>query len=110
MIRTLKLTVLGLALSAGTLHAQTGAIPGAAEEVLIRVDIEQVAAELAGELGLSADALPRSVEVPIEVAAAVCEIPVEQLEHFRAADESVECEAAMVTAELTAAAGEQLPQ
>jgi hypothetical protein len=110
MIRILKLTVLGLSLSTGTLHAQTGAVPGAAEEVLIRVDVEQVAAELAGELGIAADALPRSVEVPIEVAAAACEIPLDQLEHFRAADESVECKAAMLTDELAAAAREQLEQ
>lgn len=110
MFRIAKLTALALALSAGTTHAQTGAMPGAAEEVLIRVDVEQVSAELAGELGIGADALPRSVEVPIEVAAEVCAIPLEQLEHFRAAEEHVECQATTVTDELAAAAGEQLEQ
>jgi hypothetical protein len=108
MSRIAVLTALGLALSAGPLHAQTGTIPAAVEELLIRVDITDVGAEMATELGVGADALPRSVEVPVDVAAAVCDVTQEQLEQMRAVEEHLECKAATVTPELAEATGAQL--
>ena len=108
MDRASILTAMGLALLAGPLNAQTAAEPSALEEIMIRVDVSEHADALATELEIGDDAVPRSVEVPIEIAATACNIPLEQLEHFRAAEQHVECKAATLTPELAAAAGEQL--
>lgn len=108
MSRVLALTICGLALAAGPLHAQTGAIPSATESVMVRVDITDVAEPLAVEMGVGTDSLPRSVEVPVEVAAMVCDIPVEQLQHVRAVEQHIECKAASVSNELAQATDEQM--
>lgn len=108
MLRITILTALALALSTGALRAEvatdsTASEETAAEEVVVRVDISTVTGDLAEALGTDADALPRSVELPIETAAMACDMPVDQLEVFRAADQDLECNAASLSPELTEA-------
>lgn len=98
----------GLALSATAPLAQTAATATAVDELLIRVDVGEVADQLAVELGVPADSLPRSVEVPVEVAAELCEFSEGQLETLTAAEQHLECRAMAVTDELTQAAREAL--
>lgn len=110
MSRVFALTIglAGLALAAGPLHAQTGTIPSAADEVMVRVGVKDIAEPLAVELGVGTDVLPRSVEVPVEVAAVVCDIPVEQLEHVRAVEQHIECKAVSLSNDLAAATEKEL--
>lgn len=88
---------------AGVADAQTTDV-----EDIVRVDVTEVAGTLAGILGIDQGEVPRSVEVPIEVAADVCEVTAEMLETVRSADQHIECDAAKVSEELTAATREQL--
>lgn len=108
-ISILPAMIFGLSMAAaGPLQAQTDAVSPSGEEIAVRVDIGDIGAELASELGMEADALPRSVEVPVSVAATVCDIPVEQLEQIGAAEQHLECKAVTLTPDLADATGEQL--
>lgn len=112
MLRMTIMAVLALSLSTGALQAEeeTGVESDAtaAEEVMVRVDISAIADELAEAAETDSDALPRSVELPIETAAEACDMPMDQLEVFRAADQDLECNAASLSPELMAAVQEQL--
>lgn len=100
----------GAALAAGPLQAQTSAIPTAAEEVLVRVDVSDMSGTLAEALEVAPDRVPRSVEVTLPVAAAVCDVTAEQLMQVRSVEQHIECKAITVSDELTAATKEQLAE
>lgn len=100
----------GAVLTAPFAHAQTNAIPTAVEELLVRVDISKISDQLAVHMGLGSDALPRSVEVPLQTAAEVCEVTTEQLMLVRAVEQHVECQAATVTEDLAAATEEHMAE
>lgn len=102
------LALVGTGLAAGPLLAQTGAVPTAAEVILVRVDVTTIRDALAAELGAGTDALPRSVEVPVDVAAKVCALTEGQLEHVRMIEQHVECKAEAVSPELAQATREQI--
>lgn len=92
-----------LMLAAAAPMAQTSAIPTAVDELLVRIDITDVSEQLATHLEIALDELPRSVEAPVDVAAAVCEVTPEQLRHFRAVEQHVECKAAVISEDLSEA-------
>ena len=104
------LAVAGTALAAGPLHAQTSTMYTADEEILVRVDVTGIGEALAVELGAGMDALPRSVEVPLPIAAAVCEVTVEQLRQVRSVEPHVECNAVSVSPELAEATSAQMEE
>ena len=111
MLRMTMMAVLGLALSTGALQAEVDTDAAATSgDVMVRVDISAVAGDLAEALDTDKDALPRSVEVPIETASRVCDMPVDQLEVFRAADQDLECNASSVSPELTEKVGDEIPE
>lgn len=92
-----------LAATATAATAQTGAIPTAAEELLVRVDVTKVSDQLATHLGVGVDDLPRTVEMALGVAAPVCELKPEQLLLVRTVEQHVECNAALISEDLSEA-------
>jgi len=116
MLRKLISAMLPALFAASALAAETGeeagaaveADPTAAKQVMVRVDITGIADELASALGVEAEALPRSVEVPIETASSACDMALDQLELFRAADQDLECNAASLSPELERAVAERI--
>lgn len=105
MLRRMILTALALALSTTALQAEVETDTTAPAEVVVRVDLSMVTDDLAEALDADKDALPRSVEVPIETASEVCDMPVDQLEVFQAADQDLECKASSLSPELTEKVG-----
>lgn len=103
-------SLFGAALAAGPVQAQTSAIPTAAEEVLVRVDVSDMSDTLAEALDVATDRVPRSVEVELPVAAAVCDVTADQLMLVRSVEQHIECKAVTVSDELTAATEEQLAE
>jgi len=75
---------------------------------MVRVDVTGIADDLAGALGVEVEALPRSIEVPIETASSACGMARDQLELFRAADQDLECNAATLSPELESAVAERI--
>lgn len=109
MTRTFAaLALAGATLAAAPLSAQTSAIPTANDEIMVRVDVTKISEPLAVELGMGMDALPRSVEVNLPVAAAVCDVTEEQLRQVRSVEQHVECNATTVSAELADATRQQI--
>ena len=102
------LALFGAALATAPAQAQTSAMSTAAEEILVRVDVSDVTDALAQALEVAPDRVPRSVEVTLPVAAAVCDVTVDQLKQVRDVEQHVECNAATVSDELTAATKDQL--
>ncbi len=102
------LALAGAALAAGPLQAQTSAMSTAAEDILVRVDVSDMTDTLAKALEVAPDRVPRSVEVTLPVASAVCDVTVDQLKQVRDVEQHVECNAVTVSDELTAATKEQL--
>ena len=103
MTRFLTAGIAGAALLAGAAHAQTNAVPTAVDELLVRVDVSDIAEPLATHMKVAADTLPRSVETTLAVAAEVCEVTEDQLRQVRAVEQHVECKATVVSEDLSAA-------
>jgi len=101
MLRMMMMAALGLAFSTGALRAEVDPDVTAGRDVMVRVDVSALAGDLAKALDTDSDMLPRSVEVPIETASKVCDMPIDQLEVFRAADQDLECKASSLSPELT---------
>ena len=104
------MALFGAALIAGPLQAQTSTMFTAAEEILVRVDVTDVSATLAETLDVAVESVPRSVEVTLPVAAAVCDVTPEQLEQVRSVEQHVECNALNSSEDLVAATREQIRQ
>ena len=111
MTRILACAAFGAAmLAAAVPQAQTNAIPTAEDEMLVRVDVTDVSDELSTQLEIGPDGLPRSVEVPIDVAAEVCEVTADQLMQVATVEQHVECKATMITEALSEATREQMAE
>lgn len=118
-------TLCGLMLAATAPHAQTasgaaastsgptaadgtGALPTASDEVLVRVDLTEIAEQLATHLRVGRDVLPRSVEMPIGNAADLCGLKEAQLLLVRMVEANVECKAAAISEDLSEATRAQM--
>jgi hypothetical protein len=108
MMRLFASAAGALLLSATLSQAQPATSATAVDQIMIRVDVTGIAGELAGELGMAADQVPLTVELPVEAAAEVCEFDADELALLATSDPHIECQAASVSPELVQAAGEQI--
>lgn len=108
MIRFFASAAVAPALYATLSLAQPATSATAVDQIMIRVDVTDMTSELAAELGTTADAVPLTVELPVEAAAEVCDFNADQLGLLATSDPHIECKAASVSPELVRSASEQL--